>query len=150
MTTRGGTPTWLVRVLGACALLAATSTTGMAATTYVVDRVVGTGRIGGQIQTNGKAGVLTASDIVDWNLTIDADGDSATTGQLLGPLSGANSTVSLLNGDALTATPEAISFDFSGSGVLQITKPDFSVTWQLQAGIFSDEQVGGHRSFKPS
>jgi hypothetical protein len=111
----------------------------MAATTYSVDRVVGPGRISGTIQTNGNTGVLSAADIIDWNLTIDADGDSATTGQLLGPLSGANSTVTLLFGSALTATPQGIFFDFSGSGVLQISTPDFSVSWQLQGDIFADE-----------
>ena len=64
------------------------------AETYTVDRTVAPGRITGTIETNGRLGVLTAADILDWNLAIDADGNG-TTAALLGPLSGGNSVLTL-------------------------------------------------------
>src|SRR6266436_6716864 len=126
----------------ALALVTGISSTSAAGITYTVDRVVGPGAITGTIETNGATGVLTAADIIDWNLNVDADGIPATSGQLLGPLSGNNSSITFLSGNALTATPTGMFFDFSLSGILQIITPDSNVAWQLQAGIpFSDELI---------
>jgi hypothetical protein len=78
-----------------------------AAVRYTVDRLVGSGRISGFIDTNGATGVLTSADLVDWDLVIDANGDSRT-GRLVGTLSGGTSIVTVIGG-ALTATPPASS-----------------------------------------
>jgi hypothetical protein len=97
----------------------------------------------GTIVTNGATGVLTSADSIDWNLNVDADGIPATSGQLLGPLSGNNSAITLL-GNPLTATPAAIFFAFSLPGfptIFQIITPDSNVAWQLQASIFHDELI---------
>jgi hypothetical protein len=113
------------------------------ATTYVVDRAVGNGRIRGTIQTTGKVGVLTRADIVNWNLEIDADG-SGSFARLVGPTSGNNSALTLFS-PALEATQNALVFDFSlqtANQVLQFATPDFQSVWQLQAGVpFSDELI---------
>ena len=133
------------RGLAAAAFWAATSTASLAANTYVVDRTVGpTGRITGTIVTNGTSGVLSAPDIIDWNLAIDADGDPTTVGQLLGPLSGANSTVMFLEGVALTATPTGLFFDFgsqAGFSILQIITFDQATVYQLLGDNMNMESV---------
>ncbi len=110
---------------------------------YNVNRAVGPGTLIGTIETNGATGVLASADIIDWNLTVDADGIPATSGQLLGPISGNNSSITALDGSPLTATPTALFFDFSLPifAIFQIITPGFDVVWQLQAGIFSDELI---------
>ena len=132
----------LLKCLVALVLLTGLSTTSLATVVYSVDRTVDLGRITGSIETNGTTGVLTSADIIDWNLTIDADGDPATSGQLLGPISGNNSTITFLEGSPLTATPTELFFDFSlPDAILQIATPGGDVVWQLQAGVFSDELI---------
>ncbi len=132
-----------LRCLAALVLVAGVSAMSAADVVYSVDRIVSPGRITGTIVTNGATGVLSSADIIDWNLTVDADGIPATSGQLLGPLSGNNSTITVLAGNPLTATSTAIFFDFSlpGFTIFQMATPDSSVVWQLQAGIFSDELI---------
>jgi hypothetical protein len=126
-------------------LLTGIPTANMAATRYTVDRVVGAqASVSGTIDTNGKAGILTAADIVDWNLTIHADGDPTTVGQLLGPLSGGNSSLTFLEGRALTATLAGLFFDFGStksSALLQIATPDDAVVWQLEGGAASSGEL---------
>jgi hypothetical protein len=137
----------LLKCLVALVLVTGISTTSVATVIYNVDRAVAPGIITGTIETNGAIGVLTSADIIDWNLTVDADGDPATLGQLLGPLSGNNSSFNV-TGSALTATPTALFFDFSSPDfdIVQIitTAPGPGVVWQLQAAapIFSDESIG--------
>jgi len=127
-------PPGLGRLLGALTLAAGMSTETTAAVTYTVDRTVAQGKISGTIVTTGKTGVLAASDILDWNLTVDADGVPATVGKLLGPLSGGNSNLAL-TGMALTATPTELFYDFSVFfGFFQLVTPIPNAVWQMQAG----------------
>ena len=132
----------LLKCLVSLVLMTGISTTSVA-TIYNVNRAVGPGTITGTIETNGATGVLTPADIIDWNLTVDADGDPTTFGQLLGPLSGNNSSFAV-SGSVLTATPTALFFDFSSPAfdILQIASGS-EVIWQLQASapIFSDELI---------
>ena len=115
------------------ALLVGSSVTSGAGLIYEVDRIVAPGSITGTIETDGTLGVLTAADFIDWNLTLDADGDSTTFGQL----TGADSILRLL-----TATPTALVFDFgSVDSLFQIATPIFDVVWQLQDFPFQDELV---------
>ena len=134
----------LLKCLVALVLVTGISTTSVATVVYNVNRAVAPGTITGTIVTNGATGVLTSADIIDWNLTVDADGDPTTFGQLLGPLSGNNSSITFLIGSALTATPTALFFDFSSPAfdILQIASGS-EVVWQLQASapIFSDELI---------
>ncbi len=75
----------------------------------------------GTITTNGNTGVLTAGDIVDWNLVLN-DFNPPTFG-LEGPLSGDNSGV-LVTGSDLTATSTGLFFNFDSSpSCLQIESP---------------------------
>jgi hypothetical protein len=133
MIRQSVTVAFSMRCLAALWLVMATSTASTAANTYVVDRVVGSGRVTGTIVTNGRAGILAASDIVDWNLSLETDGDLTTVGQLRGPVSGANSIVTHLEGDGLTATETGLFFDFADDTVFQITDPlgCCSATWLL-------------------
>ncbi|HET9315258.1 MAG TPA: hypothetical protein VFQ51_06685, partial [Vicinamibacteria bacterium] len=130
------TRVFLARCLTAAALLLAPSTATMAANTYYVDRTVGeTGRVTGFIVTNGKTGVLTASDIIDWDVTIDSDGLDFTTARLRGPLSGLDSAVRV-EGTALTATAEGLFFDFGSPewAVLDVSDPRYDRgIWQAYA-----------------
>ena len=85
------------------------------------------GTVVGTIKTDGKTGVLAATDILDWKLTLSDSGHSLT---LTGPLSGKNSSI-LLNGQDLSATSSQLSFNFKGAdgGVLG-----------FQTVLFSGEQ----------
>ncbi len=125
-----------------------TATMGEAGPIYNVNRTVGQGSIIGTIETSGVTGVLTAADIIDWDLTLNADANQATTGMLFGPNSGNNSQINFLIGTALTASSTALFFDFVGptslqSNIFQITTPGMaSVVWQLQSGgSFNDELI---------
>ena len=77
---------------------------------YNVDRIIGNGSVTGFIETDGATGLLTASDLVDWNLTT-TDGTSTFT--LLGPLSGHNSAVFAQGADT-EAFGTFLLFNFSG------------------------------------
>lgn len=144
MTRRNGAVSLALRFVAVAAVAGVATTHAKAATvTYVVDRKVDVGTITGTIVTNGKIGSLAVADVIDWDLKIDADGNPATSGQLLGPMSGGNSTLRV-GGPQLTATATGLFFDF-GAGmmnVFQFYTPDFSVVWQLQAGMpFQDELI---------
>lgn len=73
--------------------------------TYAVNRTVGAGSVVGTITTDGTLGVLSASDIVSFNLELNGVGASY---NLVSP---ANVYVS---GVDLTATSHDLYFDFSG------------------------------------
>jgi parallel beta-helix repeat protein len=102
----------------------------LAQVTYTVDRTVGTGHITGTITTNGNVGVLSAADIVSWNLALDAD-SNGTSALLAGP----PSDVFWVTGSALSATPTGLVWDFStpGFNIFQVHSADYSTTWQMQA-----------------
>lgn len=142
MDNQSGNVLVLLKYLVALVLVTGISATSVA-TTYDVHRVVGSGIISGTIETNGATGVLASTDIIDWNLTVDADGIPATFGLLLGPISGDNSSITFLEGSALTATATALFFDFSlpEMAIFQISTPEYDVVWQLQADIFADELI---------
>jgi len=70
-----------------------------------------TGTIVGTIKTDGKIGVLAASDILDWKLTLSDAGKTVT---LTGPLSGNNSAVNF-SGSDLSATATQLLFNFKGA-----------------------------------
>ncbi len=142
MDKQSGKVLILLKYLVALVLVTGISTTSVATVIYNVDRAVDQGRITGTIETNGAIGLLGSADIIDWNLTIDADGDPTTSGQLLGPISGNNSSIIFLDGSPLTATPTEMLFDFSlADAIFQIATPGADVVWQLQAGVFSDEMI---------
>jgi PEP-CTERM motif len=77
--------------------------------TYDVDQMVGAGGVTGYIETDGATGVLGLGDVLDWNLTLN---DGTTTFDLLGPLSGSNSTLDLQGSD-LSATSTQLLFNFN-------------------------------------
>jgi hypothetical protein len=67
--------------------------------------------LSGTITTDGNTGTLSATDIVDWNIT-ESGGCSFCSFDMTGPMSGNNSSLALVPG-ALTATPTALLFNFS-------------------------------------
>lgn len=116
---------------------------------YEVNRSVGDfGTVTGIIKTDGTLGTLSIENIVDWNITLNADSNQATTGQLLGPLSGSNSFITIFPTTAIKAIANgsinALLIDFGTleSEAFQMTTWDYSVVWQMQPGIpFQDELV---------
>ena len=85
------------------------------------------GTVSGFIETDGTLGPLNGTNFVDWNITINVNGTSV---DLLGPLSGNNSTVGCCSSTApITATTTTLTFPFEsgtigglasfGSGTLQ-------------------------------
>jgi hypothetical protein len=77
--------------------------------TYTVNETVGGGSVIGTITTDGNTGTLLTADIIDWNLTVN---DGVSSFNLLGPLSGSNSTEEIVN-SALTASATQLSYNFS-------------------------------------
>jgi hypothetical protein len=67
----------------------------------------------GTVTTDGKIGLLTRADILDWNITVTVDGNHF---PLTGPLSGSSSVLTLV-GTVLTATATQMLFDFQNTGV---------------------------------
>lgn len=81
--------------------------------TYNVNAPVGAaGSLTGFITTDGDAGVLTSADIVSWNLLLTVP--PLTNSQVDAGTPATERDIS--EGSLLTATPTALSFDFSGSG----------------------------------
>ena len=78
--------------------------------TYSVNRTIAAGSVTGTIQTDGTIGVLSAANVIDWNLTLN---DGTSTFVLTGPASGNNSHV-FITGSDVTATAAGLSFNFSG------------------------------------
>ncbi|MEM7223876.1 MAG: PEP-CTERM sorting domain-containing protein [Pseudomonadota bacterium] len=104
-------------VTGLLAIVALTS--NASATIFTVNETINTGGVSGFIETDGTQGTLTAANIVDWNLTLSANG----TFTVLGPASGDNSEL-LIVGTALSATATDLLFDFTaGSGFVLFQNP---------------------------
>jgi hypothetical protein len=70
----------------------------------------------GTITTDGTLGVLSSSNILDFNITATTVGSAA----ILGPLSGPNYVQFGTSGSAFTATATGLFFDFSSSGTYLI------------------------------
>ena len=92
--------------------------------TYNVNRVIGAGSVTGFIETDGSTGVLTATNIVDWSLTLN---DGTNTFSLFGPSSGNNSVVYSQGAD-VSASATQLLFNFSGTD---------NGLFLFQAGLFS-------------
>jgi len=91
---------------------------------YTVDRLAPNplfAHVTGELVTDSTLGPLEFANIVDWSLTVES---FLGTDTLLGFLSGANSFL-LLTGDALTATPDGLYFDFGVAGLLWATNGGF-------------------------
>ncbi len=135
-------------ILAGLSLLQALSA-GATTTNYNVNHNVGAvGKVYGTITTDGTIGILQVENILDWNLTLNADTDTSTVGHLFGPLSGGNSVLAGFPTNALSTSVDGESntlhFDFGTSTfqILQIATSSSDVVWQLQAGSpFRDELV---------
>jgi hypothetical protein len=78
----------------------------------------------GTITTDGTIGVLQASDIVSWNLTLTDKNDPAYDITL----TTANSGISVFDGNGLSASATALSFNYSDAGAdfgIQAFNPGF-------------------------
>jgi len=118
------------------ALLGATPTK---AATYSVNDAPGNPLgITGVITTDGTIGFLSAANIVDWNLTIPA-----TNGGVTFTLNVGNSSLSL-GSNLLSATPAALSFNFSNSTPASLSflnALQYSIIWS--SGISFSGVLGG-------
>jgi hypothetical protein len=92
------------------AILSIASLASATPITYNVDRIIGAGSVTGFIETDGTIGVLSAANIVDWNLLLN---DGTSTFDLTGPLSGNNSVVFVQGADT-SAFGTQLMFNFSG------------------------------------
>jgi hypothetical protein len=88
---------------------------------YSVNRSVQSGfgpvTITGQMVTDGTLGPLGRANFVDWTLTVDSSIGSET---LHGPLSGNTSYLFIFG--SLSATATGLDFDFSGLGVVWLSR----------------------------
>ncbi len=92
--------------------------------TYNVSENIGAGTVKGDIVTDGKSGVLSAADIVDWNLQVNGVGASTA----LTSVGGASAV--LLQGADVTATSTKLLFNFSGADAGYLL-------FQAKPGLFS-------------
>ncbi|MDR4484523.1 MAG: hypothetical protein R3B95_15155 [Nitrospirales bacterium] len=94
------------------------------AITYDVNRVIdGKGTVSGFIETDGTIGPLLPPNFIDWNLRVN---DGSHILNLLGPKSGANSTITV-TGNTTKASPKEIQFDCSGDQArIEIINPSAS------------------------
>jgi hypothetical protein len=96
-------------ILGAtvAVVLFAGSTFTAGATIYDINRTILGGSVTGTIQTDGATGVLSASDITGWNLTLNGVGASYN-------ITNSNSSNRIVGSD-VTATSTDLFFNFSGT-----------------------------------
>ncbi len=81
------------------------------AITYDVNQVIDEkGTVSGFIETDGTIGPLLATNFIDWNLRVN---DGSHVFNLMGPKSGANSTITV-TGNTTIASTQDIQFDCSG------------------------------------
>ena len=110
------------RFLAAAGLVAALSlgAASAMADTYSINRTPGAvGSVVGSITTNGTYGILSNSNISNWDLVLTDAGGSF---HLFGPLSGNNSAI-LISGSGLSATASELDFDFATAGFMLIQNP---------------------------
>jgi hypothetical protein len=120
--------------------LAVLALTPAAATTYDVTEDVGSFVVTGTITTNGDIGVLNATDILSWSLTI-TDGKKVTL------LNNSDSNLSL-SGDDLTATKTNLVFDFDDTdrrtgGELEFTEKGASSPYIKLLSAYVDGSSDG-------
>jgi hypothetical protein len=78
---------------------------------YLVDEPIGVGSVVGTLTTDGHTGILSSSDFLAWNLTLNGVGASST-------ITSSDPTAAIeLVGSEVVATPTKITFDFSGSAI---------------------------------
>lgn len=99
------------RIVTVLATLLLATTCGASSITYTVNRSVGLATVTGFVETDGTLGVLGAANFIDWNLFLQ---DGSSTYDLLGPLSGNNSSA-YVQGSDLSATATQLLFNFSGN-----------------------------------
>ena len=101
----------------ALASLALLGGTSASAKTYNVAEIASDFALTGSIVTDGHFGALSATNILDWNLSVfyfshpNLGQPQPDIGRLTGPLSGSNSSLTLL-GSALTADTFGLYFNF--------------------------------------
>lgn len=132
-----------IRVLLVAVLLATPPLTlaGPLPISYDVNRTIGSGSVIGTIETDGTTGVLTASNVIGWSLTIDADVGVGTS-VLINP---ANSELRL-SGSLLSAVADDLLFDFDGtSGFALFQNPGIGsgMNFWCVEGLFGSGCVGG-------
>ena len=132
------------------------------ATVYNINEVINVASsVVGTLTTDGFIGSLTdPTHIVDWNLTVTAN---TVSGNLFGPSSGNNSTVTSLLGPALVASATDLTFNFVSLTASEFRIQSSNVSWLFEAyanPIFGQEFVtidtidfgtlGGTRNFSDS
>jgi hypothetical protein len=96
----------------------------------------GTISVIGTISTDDTIGALAASNITDWDLTVDS------TAVLTGPLSGNNSTLFGEFYSALTATTSSLSFNFADTNRSFVEFDDGTASLILHGSNFADTSNG--------
>jgi hypothetical protein len=99
--------------------------------TYNVNRPIGAGSVIGTIETDGTIGVLNSSNVKDWSLTLTYPGLDGGSPQLI---TFATRIVSFISGNATTATPTDLLFNFSGVGFLVFSSAPHSSYYCLDTG----------------
>ena len=116
------------------------ATTAADATTYVGTRAVGTMTTQFSITTDDTLGVLTADNILDWDIVLTYSGGTKT-------LNGPDNSLVQVGGNALSATATDLVFDFSHPGnnylMFQLQEADdIRSSWCVQSNFCFDNNGG--------
>lgn len=105
---------------------------------YDVDQTIGLGSVTGTIETDGAAGVLSAGDIIGWNLELNGVGASLN-------LTKSNSGV-FVSGIDVTATTKDLYFNFSATDGGYLL---FQVSFGSGAQYYCDQASPGYPILGP-
>lgn len=108
---------------------------------YDVSRTIGLGTVTGFIQTDGILGVLSKDNIKSWSLTLAAPNLKLAEGQLSDTITSASGNAFLV-GNAVTASPTELMFDFNANGTNYLFFTGSSANfWCLETRICIDDGI---------
>lgn len=133
-----------IRAGGLALLVLALGLSAHANIDYSLNHAVGAGSVTGTITTDGTLGVLSAGNLVDWDIVI-FDGSSSF--NLLGPQSGSNSAL-YFAGSSLSSTLTDLLWDYSNPNYagLLIQNPHIGSSQNWFALEGPSNGIGGYAS----
>lgn len=103
----------MIKTIFIASFVMASTAASAATTVYSINQTIGMNTVSGTVETNGTVGVLDASDITAFDLTVGGPGADGGPGAVI-DLNQDNSIIRV-TGDNFTATPGNLFFNYSGA-----------------------------------